>query len=109
MAYNQALADRIRVQIIDKPGFSEKKMFGGIGFMLRGNMACGVNKENLIARVGAEKYEDALTQPHTRPFDFTGRPMTGWVMVAPEGYKTDDDLRDWLRLGVECALSLPPK
>jgi hypothetical protein len=84
-------------------------MFGGIGFMLQGNMACGVNKENLIARVGVEKYEDALTQPYARPFDFTGRPMTGWVIIEPDGITSDDDLKAWVQRGVGFALSLPPK
>ena len=84
-------------------------MFGGIGFMLGGNMACGVNKESLIVRVGSENYEDALSMPHTSIFDFTGRPMTGCIMVTPEGYKTDEDLEKWLDLGVQFALSLPPK
>jgi len=109
MAYNESLAGRIRLQIEDHPGFTQKKMFGGIGFMLGGNMACGVNKENLIVRVGTENYEDALAKPHTSVFDFTGRPMTGWVTVAPEGYETDDDLKTWVDLGVKFSQSLPPK
>jgi len=83
----------------DEPGLVEKKMFGGVGFMLNGNMACGVNKEDLIARIGPEKYEQGLTHPHVRPFDFTGRPMKGWVMVGPDGVSTDDDLQDWVGQG----------
>ncbi len=77
--------------------------------MLMGNMACGVNKEDLIVRVGPDRYEEALVKAYARPFDMTGRPMTGWVVVAPEGVQSDADLGDWVDQGVEFALSLPPK
>jgi hypothetical protein len=109
MAYDEGLAQRVREEMIELPGFVEKKMFGGIGFMLQGNMACGVNGEDLIVRVGRERYEDALAQPHTKPFDMTGRPMKGWVMVSPEGVEADEDLWDWVQQGVEFASSLPAK
>jgi TfoX/Sxy family transcriptional regulator of competence genes len=87
----------------------EKKMFGGIGYMLQGNMACGVNQDTLIVRVGPDLYEEALSRPHTRVFDMTGRPMKGWVVVAPEGIEEDDDLDQWIQQGVDFALSLPAK
>jgi hypothetical protein len=74
-----------------------------------GNMACGVYKDSLIVRVGPERYEKALGRPHTRPFDITGRPMKGWVMVEREGYGSDEALRGWVRQGVDFALTLPPK
>jgi hypothetical protein len=77
--------------------------------MLRGNMACGVHKDALIVRVGPDGYEDALGQPHTRPFDITGRPMTGWVMVASEGWQEQADLENWVNQGAAFALTLPPK
>ena len=77
--------------------------------MLRGNMACGVNKDDLIVRVGPARYEEALAQPHTRVFDMTGRPMKGWIVVTPDGYESDDDLKDWVQQGVDFALSLPAK
>jgi hypothetical protein len=77
--------------------------------MLRGNMACGVNKDDLIVRVGPERYQEALADPHAKLFDLTGRPMTGWVAVTPPGYASDSDLRDWVGQGVAFALSLPPK
>jgi TfoX/Sxy family transcriptional regulator of competence genes len=109
MAYDEGLAERVQEEMIELPGFVEKKMFGGIGFMLQGNMACGVNGEDLIVRVGPARYEDALAQPHTKPFDMTGRPMKGWVMVSPEGVEADEDLRDWVQQGVEFASSLPAK
>ena len=109
MAYDEGLAHRVRDLLAERPGLIEKKMFGGIAFMLQGNMACGVNKEDLIVRVGPEQYEAALATPHARPFDITGRAMKGWVMVGPEGYEADDALEAWVRQGIDFALSLPPK
>ena len=109
MAYDEGLAQRIRETLGDRPGLVEKKMFGGVGFMLQGNMACGVNKEDLIVRVGPEYYASAVIRPHARPFDFTGRPMKGWVMVSPDGTTSESDLKAWVQEGVEFALSLPPK
>ena len=109
MAYDQSLAQRIRAELNKLPGLQEKKMFGGVGFLVQGNMACGVHGEELIVRVGPQRYDEALSQPHTRPFDMTGRPMSGWVMVTPEGYETESDLRSWVRQGVEFARSLPAK
>ncbi len=109
MAYDEGLAKRARETLPDLPGFVEKKMFGGIGFMLRGNLACGVSGNDLIVRVGPANHERALGLPHTRPFDMTGRPMRGWVVVAPEGLRSDNELKDWVQRGVEFALSLPEK
>lgn len=109
MAYDEGLAERIREVLGDHPGLVEKKMFGGVGFMLKGNMACGVNKDDLIVRVGPDNYDEAVSRSHTRPFDFTGRPMKGWVMVAPAGYEADKDLEGWVEEGVVFALSLPEK
>ena len=109
MAYDEGLAQRIRDVLGERPGLVEKKMFGGIGFMVRGNMACGVHKDALIVRVGPEGYEEALAKPHTKPFDITGRPMKGWVMVTPDGYESDEALEDWVQRGLDFALSLPAK
>jgi TfoX/Sxy family transcriptional regulator of competence genes len=109
MAYDKILAQRIRVILGDRPEIVEKVMFGGVGFMLSGNMACGVHKDSLIVRVGSEQYENALGQPHARPFDITGRPMKGWVMVASEGCREATELRKWVNQGVAFALSLPLK
>jgi TfoX/Sxy family transcriptional regulator of competence genes len=109
MAYDEELAQRIRDSLQELPGLVEKKMFGGIGFMVRGNMACGVNGDDLIVRVGPERYEEALADPHARVFDMTGRPMKGWVMVAAEGVEADDKLQRWVEQGVDFALSLPEK
>ena len=109
MAYDEGLAQRIRDVLGKQPGLVKKKMFGGIGFMVRGNMACGVHKDALIVRVGPEKHEEAMARPHTKPFDITGRPMKGWVMVTSDGYESDEALEDWVQQGLDFALSLPPK
>jgi TfoX/Sxy family transcriptional regulator of competence genes len=91
------------------PALEEKKMFGGVGFLVAGNMACGVNKRDLIVRVGPEAYEQALGEEHTKEFDMTGRPMRGWVVIESAGYESDDDLQAWIQRGVEFARSLPAK
>ncbi len=109
MAYDEHLAGRVRAQLGSRAGVVEKKMFGGVGFMLQGNLACGVNKDELIVRVGPERYEGAVMRPHARPFDFTGRPMKGWVMVGPAALESDEALSGWVDEGVAFALSLPPK
>lgn len=109
MAYDELLAGRIRTNLSGHPGLNEKKMFGGVGYILNGNMACGVHKDYLIVRVGPAQYEDALNQPHTREFDMTGRPMKGWIMVAAEGCASEDDLEKWIQKGAIFAQTLPPK
>ena len=109
MAYDEGLAQRIRELLKDMPGLVEKKMFGGVGYMLHGNMACGVNKDNFIVRLGPERHEEGMGMPNTKPFDLTGRPMKGWVMVMAEGYESDEDLGDWVQQGVDFAITLPPK
>ena len=108
MAYNIKLAERIRVQLEGIP-FVEKKMFGGVGFLLNGNLACGVNKDDLIVRVDPAKHNALLKVSHVRPFDITGRPMKGWLIVEADGIKTDKQLNTWIKQGVEFALTLPPK
>ena len=109
MAYDEALAQRIRAALPDVPGLTEKKMFGGIGFLVHGNMACGVNGENLIVRIRPDATDAALAQPAVRVFDMTGRPMKGWIIVDPEGVQSADDLKHWLEQGLAFAQSLPPK
>ncbi len=109
MTHDEGLAQRVRETLDEMPGLIEKKMFGGIGFMLHGNMACGVYEEKLIVRVGPEGYERAMSMPHTAPFDITGRAMKGWVMIQPAGYESDEDLRQWVQRSVDFALTLPPK
>lgn len=109
MAYDKKLAQRVEKLLEGKSGCVGKKMFGGVCFLLNGNMACGVLNEDLIVRVGPQSYEDCLKMPNTKPFDITGRPMKGWVMVAPEGHKTAKDLRSWIERGVTFTRTLPAK
>lgn len=109
MAFDEGLAQRVREALEEHPGLDEKKMFGGLSFLLNGNMACGVIGEDLIVRVGPHGYEEALREAHTRAFDFTGRPMSGWVVVAPEGVAEDDRLEQWVLRGVSFASTLPAK
>lgn len=109
MAYDEQLALKITSLLQDHSNVKEMKMFGGIGYLVRGNMACGVTGGDLIVRVGKEDYEDALAKEYTKPFDMTGRAMSGWVVVTQSGISTDDDLREWVSWGMRFALSLPPK
>ncbi len=109
MAYNLELASRIRAHMQGLPGMAEKKMFGGVGFLLNGNMACGVHGEGMIVRVDPEQHARLMKKPHTRPFDMTGRPMKGWLVVEPEGCRTEAQLKGWIKEGIDFALSLPPK
>jgi hypothetical protein len=109
MAYDEELAQRLRSVLGELPGLQEKKMFGGVGFILHGNMACGVHGNDLIVRVGVEKYQEALAQPHTHIFDMTGRPMTGWIVVDPLGLVEATELRQWVLRGVEFVKTLPDK
>lgn len=109
MPYDHDLAERVRDAITLREGLSEREMFGGIGFMLGGNMACGVIADELIVRLSPEDGERALAEEHTRPFDYTGRPMKGWVYVAPEGLGSDEQLAEWVDAGADFAASLPAK
>lgn len=109
MAYDETLAARVRDVLSDEFGVVEKKMFGGLAFMLRGNMCVGITQEGLMVRVGKENHEEALALPHARPMDFTGRSMTGFVYVDSDGLTTDDDLRAWVNRGVAYSGTLPEK
>ena len=109
MAYDESVAQRVRAELDGMPGLVEKKMFGGVGFILLGNMAIGVHGNDLIVRVGAAEYAEALAQTHVKVFDLTGRPMQGWVLVSPDGIMAVEDLRRWIDQGVAFAHSLPPK
>ena len=109
MPYDQGLAQRIREILEDEPGFDEKKMFGGLCFLLFGNMVCGIIREDLIVRVGIDHYQDALKRPHTKKFDLTGKALTGWVMVLSDGLDADKELRCWIDAGVRYVRTLPPK
>ncbi len=109
MAYDEQLARRIREALDGLENVVEKKMFGGVTFLVQGNMACGVNKENLIVRLGSDKVKQALLDDYVIPFALTGSPMANWVLVKPAGCRSDEDLKNWVGLGVDYASSLPPK
>ena len=109
MAYNQELAERLRKRMKSVRGVVEKSMFGGIGFLVNGNMACGVNKQDLIVRLGGADFAEALKRPNVRIFDMSGRPMKGWIMVSDRGYASEKDLQGWVQKALAYARSLPPK
>jgi TfoX/Sxy family transcriptional regulator of competence genes len=109
VAYDETLALRVRAALGGQTGVVERKMFGGLVFMVNGNMCCGVAGDRLMVRVGLAAYEDALTQPHAGLMDFTGRPMRGSVIVAPAGLASDADLAAWLHRGLDFVDTLPAK
>src|SRR5436853_4355501 len=100
MAFSEALAGRIRQQLARRKNVEERKMFGGIGFLLNGNLLVGVWKESLVVRLG-EEGEEALKEPHVKEFDITGKPMRNWVLVEPEGIQNDEQLSAWIQRAVK--------
>jgi TfoX/Sxy family transcriptional regulator of competence genes len=108
MAYDETLAERVRAELAGEDGLMERKMFGGLAFMLDGNMACGIVKDELMLRLGPEGADRALDEPHVRAMDFTGRPMTGMVFVAPGGLG-DVALQHWVGEATSYVRTLPPK
>jgi TfoX/Sxy family transcriptional regulator of competence genes len=109
VAFDEALADRIRDVLAARDGVGERKMFGGIAFMLDGNMAVGIVGDDLMVRLDPADAQRALAEPHTRPMDFTGRVSKNMVYVDPEGTASDADLATWVEAGAAHAASLPPK
>lgn len=109
MAVDEGLEERVRLLLEPLGPVGEKRMFGGLAFLIGGNMAALIIGSELVARIGPDAYEAALNEPGTRPFDFTGRPMRGWVVVTPEALSEDPELEAWLRRGVAYAASLPEK
>ena len=109
MAFDEGLAERIRMVLKDEPGLSARKMFGGLCFMFEGNMCFGIVGKELMVRVGPDAYAECLTLRHAREMDFTGRSMKGMVYVGEAGVSEDDDLEAWLTRGMDYAASLPPK
>lgn len=109
MAYHQALAGRIREYLADQPDVVEKKMFGGLAFMWRGNMLCGVDSANMMLRVGPDQFGEALASPGARVMDLTGRPMKGWVMVDHHDVASDKALERWLQMAMSFVSTLPAK
>lgn len=109
MSYDEQLAARVSKALGGRTDVAEKRMFGGVCFMVNGAMCCGVLESDLIVRVGAAHYAEALAQPHARPFDFTGRPAKGMVYVSPEGTGSDAALASWIQRAVAAAREAPPK
>jgi len=109
MAFDEKLADRVRRALAGQRGLVEKKMFGGVAFMLRGNMCCGVLRDDLVVRVGPEAHATELKRPHSRVMDFTHKPMKGYLYVAPEGIATAASLRSRLRPAIRFVATLPQK
>lgn len=109
MAYDDALATRMRAYFSDRADVEEKKMFGGLCFMLSKHMCCGIVKDNLMARVGPDQYDKCLSKPYASEMDFTGKAMKGMVYVAPAGLKTQKQLANWLDICVRFVETLPPK
>jgi TfoX/Sxy family transcriptional regulator of competence genes len=109
MAYDEELAGRVRGLLPKRKAIAEKKMFGGVAFLLNGNMCVGLRGEELIVRLNPEETDQALAKPHTRIFDMTGRPMKGWILVKSAGVASEDALAKWVSVGVSYAASLPAK
>ena len=109
MAFDEGVAQIVREILADQHGVTEKKMFGGLAFMVHGHMCVGIVGSELMVRVGPEAYEDALAQPHARKMDFTGKAMRGFVYVAQEGFEWDADLKAWIERALEFVMSLPAK
>ena len=107
MAYDESLAERMRNVIGTRDGVTEKKMFGGVAFLLDGKMFCGIAEDDLMVRVGPERFEASLAEAHVRPMDFTGRPMNGYVFVGAKGTKSHDAIRKWVGLGTDFVATLP--
>ena len=109
MAYDEALAERIRAMLAGRDDVSERKMFGGLTFMVSGRMACGVVRDELMVRVGDAAHDAAIAEPHVRVMDFTNKPMRGFLYVGAAGIATDEGLRRWVDQGADYAASLPVK
>ncbi len=109
MAYSEELAERVRDVLMARAGVGERKMFGGLAFMLGGNMCCGVIRDDLIVRIFPEEGDAALEEPDVRPFDMTGRTMSGFVVVGPGATASEEGLRSWVGRGVAVAETLAPK
>lgn len=107
MAYDAKLADRVRRAVAGRRRIAEKKMFGGLAFLLDGKMFCGVASDDLMVRVGPERHEEALRRPHVRPMDFTGRPMKGYVFVGPDGCRTERQVLAWVEKSASFVATLP--
>jgi len=109
MPFDEALGERVRTLLRGTHSLKEKRMFGGLAFMVNGHMCCGIVDKNLVVRTGPKQYDAALSKPHARPMDFTGRAMRGFVYIGPEGYGSTRDLKAWIQRGLHFVGTLPPK
>ena len=109
MAYDEHTADRIRKALAGKADFEEKKMFGGVAFMVRGHMTVGINKTSLMVRIGKDNHDEFVALPHAHVMDFTKKPMRGFLFVDPDGYQTDADLGAWLGRALEFNATMKAK
>ena len=109
MAYDEGVAERLRDAYEAVSNVVEKKMFGGVAFLVDGHMSCGVTNDLLMVRVGAERYPEALNRPYAREMKCTGSPVKGFVYVAPAGFESDQALASWMQLSLDFVASLPPK
>ncbi|SDU13595.1 TfoX/Sxy family protein [Jiangella alkaliphila] len=109
MAYDEGLAARIREVVADRLDVTEKRMFGGLAFLVNGNLACAVHHDDLLVRLPADEHEAALGEPGASIFDLTGRPMKGWLVVDATALAEDDDLHRWAGRGLDFAGGFPPK
>ena len=109
MPFDEVVAARVRSEMANLPGYSERNMFGGVCFMINGNMCCGVVRDELMLRLGNDLAGTSLDEAHTRPMDFTGKPMRSMIYVEPEGFSSKAGLRYWVEKAVNCARTLPPK
>jgi hypothetical protein len=109
MAFNEQLAERVRASMAAHAPFDERRMFGGISFLVGGNFACGVMNDDLLVRFDPASEDDLMARPHARPFEMGGRTSNGWLLVAPEGTKAKRDFERWVGVGVAYASSLPAK
>ena len=109
MAYDEELQLRIQRVVAGRVGVTEKKMFGGVCFLLDGKMFCGIVKDEMMVRVGPLAHEAALAEPHVRPMDFTGKPMAGYIYVEPEGLATDKALKRWVEAGLKFVVTVEKK
>ncbi len=109
MAFDEGLAQRIREHLSDKSDVKEKKMFGGLCFMVSGHMCCGIIENKLMARIGPDNYESCLNKKYASEMNFTGKPMKGFLYVEPAGISDDSDLKDWISVCIDFVESLPSK
>lgn len=109
MPYDEGVAQRLREQMTSVPGLSEKKMFGGIAFMVNGNMCVGVVKHELMLRVGPDQYDEVLCLPFSRKMDFTGKPLRGLVYIEQDGFSEDKDMQQWIDRALLFVRTLPEK